>query len=266
MTTPGRWIDSTEAGNDRPQPTAVPGAELAQAAALLKAATNMHDCSDPQILVHVTASEALRLLPADGVVVLGQDRQGLAPVLHLPVAGVETDPSEITKLCLRMGAAGLLEPRQIADLDRYRPRRPNPCDGDDESAPLRWRSLLVVELGGGAGSRRPTRLVWYSREAGAFTTTSDLAVQFARHAALAVGTVSARHHLEQAMDSRAITGQATGILMSRYQLTANRAFEVLRRCSQDRNIKLREVAEAIIDTGELPTWMVAERDSSARGR
>jgi hypothetical protein len=39
--------------------------------------------------------------------------------------------------------------------------------------------------------------------------------------------------------------------MERYKITANQAFFVLVRASQDANIKLREVAEHLTVTGEL---------------
>ena len=59
--------------------------------------------------------------------------------------------------------------------------------------------------------------------------------------------------LGMALDSRKRIGQAQGILMERYGLDEARAFEVLRRYSQDHNIKLRYVAEHLITAGQLPT-------------
>ena len=117
--------------------------------------------------------------------------------------------------------------------------------------PDRWRSILVADLDGQA-TRRPTRLLWHAGTVRAFTGSTDLAALFARHATLALSTVAHRHHLEQAIEARTVTGRATGILMNRYQLTAERAFEVLRRYSQDRNIKVRDLAEALITEGRLP--------------
>jgi hypothetical protein len=52
--------------------------------------------------------------------------------------------------------------------------------------------------------------------------------------------------LRHALESRAVIEQAKGALVMRYGLDADRAFAVLRRWSQDRNIKLRTVAEALI--------------------
>lgn len=74
----------------------------------------------------------------------------------------------------------------------------------------------------------------------------------ARHAALALGRVQDSEHLLRAMDSRKLIGQAQGILMERFKLSPEKSFAVLRRYSQQHNIKLYEVAGALIRTGKLP--------------
>ena len=40
--------------------------------------------------------------------------------------------------------------------------------------------------------------------------------------------------------------------MERERITAEEAFTVLRRASQQMNVKLREVAETLVETGESP--------------
>jgi GAF domain-containing protein len=75
---------------------------------------------------------------------------------------------------------------------------------------------------------------------------------FARHAALALSRSLDEAGLRVALDSRKLIGQAQGILMERYGLDESRAFEVLRRYSQDHNLKLRHVAEHLIATRQLP--------------
>jgi AmiR/NasT family two-component response regulator len=47
-------------------------------------------------------------------------------------------------------------------------------------------------------------------------------------------------------------GQAQGILMERERVTADQAFDILRRASQDLNVRLNEVARTLIATGERP--------------
>ena len=55
-----------------------------------------------------------------------------------------------------------------------------------------------------------------------------------------------------ALRTRELIGQAQGILIERERITADQAFDVLRRASQHMNIKLREVAETLVETGETP--------------
>lgn len=74
----------------------------------------------------------------------------------------------------------------------------------------------------------------------------------ARHAGVALACARDSESLWQAIESRHVIGQAQGILMERYGLGADAAFAVLKRCSQDYNIKLRAVAEQLIETRVLP--------------
>jgi GAF domain-containing protein len=52
--------------------------------------------------------------------------------------------------------------------------------------------------------------------------------------------------LATALDSRSIIDQAKGMVMMQRGCTADEAFEVLRRVSQNRNIKLRDVASTMV--------------------
>src|SRR3954470_20106908 len=62
--------------------------------------------------------------------------------------------------------------------------------------------------------------------------------------------------MRQALQSRAIIEQAKGIAMERYGLPAQAAWAWLVRTSQERNEKLRKVAELLVDSvlsGRLPS-------------
>ena len=52
--------------------------------------------------------------------------------------------------------------------------------------------------------------------------------------------------LEQAMASRAVIEQAKGVIMAMRGVPEHEAFEVLRKSSQDRNVKVRELAHQIV--------------------
>ncbi|MGW8987552.1 GAF and ANTAR domain-containing protein [Streptomyces parvus] len=93
----------------------------------------------------------------------------------------------------------------------------------------------------------------YSRKPGMFDETSETAAWLlASHAAVALSSARIRDQLVQAVDSRHVIGEAMGILMAGRRLTEDQAFDVLRRFSQERNIKLREVARQVTELGRLP--------------
>ena len=65
--------------------------------------------------------------------------------------------------------------------------------------------------------------------------------------------VGQTEHLRAALDSRPVIDQAKGILMERHRLSADQAFSVLARVSMETNTKVRDLAEHLVLTGELPT-------------
>ena len=80
--------------------------------------------------------------------------------------------------------------------------------------------------------------------------TRHLAELFATHVAIAYSQVDKRDNLEQALASRETVGRAVGIVMERYQLTSDRAFEYLVRVSATSETKLRDVARQVVETTE----------------
>ncbi len=76
---------------------------------------------------------------------------------------------------------------------------------------------------------------------------------FATHAAVAIANSQSSVNLTDAMRSREVIGRAKGILMMRFRISADEAFEMLRRESQSFNIKLREVSETLCTGGRLPS-------------
>lgn len=59
-------------------------------------------------------------------------------------------------------------------------------------------------------------------------------------------------NLNSALVTREIIGEAKGILMERERITSAQAFDILRRASQHLNLKLRDIAQSLVDTGERP--------------
>ncbi|MBQ0851533.1 GAF and ANTAR domain-containing protein [Streptomyces sp. NPDC057621] len=93
----------------------------------------------------------------------------------------------------------------------------------------------------------------YSNTPGAFGENARRAGWIlASHAAVAFSAARTHQQLSHAMETRHEIGEAMGILMERYGLTEDSAFKVLKKTSQDRNVKLREIARQICRTGEKP--------------
>jgi GAF domain-containing protein len=74
----------------------------------------------------------------------------------------------------------------------------------------------------------------------------DVAQLFAAQAAVALGHAQEVHHLNRALESRQQIGEAIGVLIERYQLDQQAAFNFLVRLSSRSNTKLREVAARVV--------------------
>jgi GAF domain-containing protein len=134
---------------------------------------------------------------------------------------------------------------------------------EDFSSEHRWPTFAQRAHDLGAGSQLALQLYvhnddmaalnLYSRQTRAFDDESEqIGLVFASHAAIAMASARRDQQLRIGMDSRDIIGQAKGILMERFKLTADQAFHTLIRASTESNIKLRDVAETFAGTGNLP--------------
>jgi GAF domain-containing protein len=134
---------------------------------------------------------------------------------------------------------------------------------EDTQREERWPGWAKAVAGAGVRSMLGTRLHTssttigslnlYDERPGHFTEEDgDVAHIFARHAAVALSAARVNANLWRAIDARQLIGQAQGILMERFAIDPDQAFAVLRRYSQDRNLKLHVVAERLIATRRLP--------------
>lgn len=99
----------------------------------------------------------------------------------------------------------------------------------------------------------------YSQQVGAFAGDQTLAELFRHHAATAIRYAGEVADLREAMLTRQVIGQAVGIIMERYELPDARAFAFLTRLSNDRNVKLRLIAQELVAASEerhddAPGW------------
>lgn len=118
-------------------------------------------------------------------------------------------------------------------------------------ASLGMRSVLSLRLA--TKARRYGSLNLYAERVGAFDE-DDIAVAtiFVRHASIAIANAHNEEGLQVAIDARKLIGQAQGILMERFDIDDERAFEFLRRQSQTHNVKLRYVAGWVVDHRSTP--------------
>ena len=132
----------------------------------------------------------------------------------------------------------------------------------DVAADGRWPqwAARAVELGIGASlsvhlfaDTALGSLNLYSLAPREFSDTDiENARVIAAQASVILAYTRTQQNLWRTLDSRNLIGQAQGILMHRYGLTAAKAFAVLRHYSQHHNIKLVRLAEQLTSTGDLP--------------
>jgi hypothetical protein len=104
-----------------------------------------------------------------------------------------------------------------------------------------YRGLMSTTLSTEGGVRAALNL--YSATPDAFSEhCRTMAGLFGVQAALLLYGTSQAVHLQKAVDSRDVIGQAKGILMERFKVDDEAAFQMLVRSSQDTNVRLTEVA------------------------
>jgi GAF domain-containing protein len=122
--------------------------------------------------------------------------------------------------------------------------------------------LSTLSLPMVAGDEGIGALNLYAREPGGFgEADEDLGLELAGAAAIVLSNAHAYwtavelgEGLSEAMKSRAVIEQAKGMLMaSSPDLDPEAAFDLLRRASQRENVKLRDIAQRIVDRRVPPT-------------
>lgn len=96
-------------------------------------------------------------------------------------------------------------------------------------------------------SKQFAALNLYAEPRQAFSVESvELGLVLAAHTTLAWHGLHREQQFESALASRDVIGQAKGVLMERMRIDAVQAFDVLKKLSQDHNIRLAEVARRIV--------------------
>ena len=137
---------------------------------------------------------------------------------------------------------------------------------DDMSSETRWPDFAAPATAAGCHSSLSVGLPVHQSAAGALNIYSTepkafdddavtIAQTFAGYAAVALANAhlfdaqaTLAQHLQTAMASRAVIEQAKGILMGERHCTNEEAFRILSRLSQDTHRKVRDVAQALVDS------------------
>ena len=231
-------------------PTASP-CDLAYTTALVAACQRIWAAPDVAALWATVVDEALALIAAEGAAVVTYTGRFWQTLAARPSDAASDDSAAaVLEMLSRQGL--IQQPISIDD----------PAEGAS-SVSMGWPALLVVRLEG--APRQPVRLVWYATGPDTLSPYRDVAEAFAHHASLAVGAAIERDNLNRAMAARHRVGLAQGILMTRRQLTASQAFALLKRESQDTHVKLRTIAQTVIQTGDLPSAVVLRAEVATDG-
>ncbi len=101
------------------------------------------------------------------------------------------------------------------------------------------------------GNRKVGALNLFADEPGALTDTSaNQGIILASFASVALAAVQSQHKAEslsKGLTSNREIGKAVGLMMAFHKISDEEAFEILRKASQDMNLKLTEVARQIVE-------------------
>jgi hypothetical protein len=112
-----------------------------------------------------------------------------------------------------------------------------------------YRSLMSTQLSVNDGIRAALNL--YSTTPDAFDEYAQmLAGLFGIQAAVLLYGADTATHLQRAVDSRDLIGQAKGLLRARYRVDDEGAFQMLVKSSQETNMKLTAVAKWLLDDAD----------------
>jgi GAF domain-containing protein len=127
-----------------------------------------------------------------------------------------------------------------------------PTWGPRVDAELGVRSLLSVRLLGDEDALGALNVYGFAK--GLFNDPEDvdLLLLFATHAAIALAAAREISGLQTAVHTRHTIGLSQGILMERYDLTPDQAFSLLRRYSNELNVKLHDIARELAISRQLP--------------
>lgn len=126
----------------------------------------------------------------------------------------------------------------------------------DLAVDTRWPRYAPLAVSAGVQAQAGIRLFdtakangalnLYADQAGAFQDFDDLRELFSHQSGIAIAYAREITHLQEAVKTRQLIGQAVGVVMRQYGLDEARAFAFLSRMSSTSNTKLRVVAQRLV--------------------
>ena len=218
---------------------------IAETLAVLARDLEGHD--DPDTMLSAIVAAAVTMVP-------GTDEGSISVVLGRRRVMSEAPTSDLPRLVDAVQEEVQQGPCLDAIYEQQTVRIP------DMSAERRWPLFAARAAKLGAASMLALQLYvegdnlgalnLYARTPGAFTDDSEqLGLLVSAHAAVAYIGARKQTDAARALIHRDMIGQAKGMLMERYQISADRAFLLLTRISQNSNRKLHQVATELVETG-----------------
>lgn len=234
-----------------------PASNLAPAGVFAELARSLAEAPGMGPTLQEIVDYAIVVVPCDWAAVAATEEIGPHPAR----LAASTDQSVMATVAEIAGGAGT-SPGWAAFLEAstvYVPdlalegRFPSYAQAMVERTPIR----SVLSFGLQLREERLGVLSLYGKEANAFTEDAvERATLLAEHGAIAIEAELQARQVETlgaALQSNRTVGVALGILMERHDLTAEAAFDVLRRLSSHSNRKLAVIAEELVTTGKLPS-------------
>ena len=148
---------------------------------------------------------------------------------------------------------------------------------NDLAADQRWPAFGAIAAAHGVNSMISFKLFDADGTVGALNLYSSKPYAFgaeaeetgallAAHAAVVLAASRKQANLAVALESRDVIGQAKGILMERYKLDDRAAFATLIAISQHTQRKLRDIADELRRTGEVPAYASSVDGEDQRSR
>jgi GAF domain-containing protein len=247
----GRSDGSKGRGQPSAQDTGTSANSEDLARRLAEAARELQDQSDPQHVMDQVVAMAVAMVPGAECagISIGRKRRSVSSA-----AATSDRPRQFDALQDETGQGPCVD--ALYDQQTIR--------SDDVADDERWPDLAARVADIGVASMLCLQLFvegdnlgalnLFSDQTGAFTDESEqVGLLLASHASVAVAQAQKIEHTNIALVNRDVIGQAKGILMERFKITADQAFGLLVTVSQDTNRKVHHVAEDLTRTGTLDT-------------